>query len=132
MNSSLRTLVIDDSGEARLILLRQLKRLGFDQLESAQDGVEGMEKVRSWHPQLVFLDGVMPRKDGLETLLDLKAAFPSIVVVMCTSLADRVTVLEFRKAGADLYILKPYDREMLEEIVTTATDLVAAIEGATA
>lgn len=132
MNSTLRTLVIDDSGEARLILLRHLKRLGFEQLESAQDGVEGMEKVRAWHPQLVFLDGVMPKKDGLETLLDLKAVHPSIVVVMCTSLADRVTVLEFRKAGADLYILKPYDHQMLEGVVAEAVELVASVEGATA
>ena len=120
MNSDYKTLVIDDSAQYRMIISKFLKNLGFENIETAEDGRLGVDKARSLKPHLVYLDGVMPTMDGITALQEIKKENPGTIVIISSSLSEKAKVLRFKEAGADFYLLKPYDREKFEEVTNKA------------
>lgn len=126
MTHSCRVLIIDDSAEARIVLTKHLKSLGFETIEMAENGRLGVDKVNSMKPGIVFLDGIMPEMDGLTALREIKRSSPETIVAISSSLSEKARVLEFKQAGADFYLLKPYKREKLEEVTTMAMAMLEA------
>jgi len=120
MNSDYRTLIIDDSAQYRMIISKFLKNLGFENIETAEDGRLGVDKARSLKPHLVYLDGIMPTMDGITALQEIKKENPGTIVIISSSLSEKAKVLRFKEAGADFYLLKPYDREKFEEVTNKA------------
>ena len=120
MNSDYRTLIIDDSAQYRMIISKFLKNLGFENIQTAEDGRLGVDKARSLKPHLVYLDGVMPTMDGITALQEIKKENPGTIVIISSSLSEKAKVLRFKEAGADFYLLKPYDREKFEEVTNKA------------
>jgi DNA-binding NarL/FixJ family response regulator len=120
MNSDYKTLIIDDSAQYRMIISKFLKNLGFENIETAEDGRLGVDKARSLKPHLVYLDGVMPTMDGITALQEIKKENPGTIVIISSSLSEKAKVLRFKEAGADFYLLKPYDREKFEEVTNKA------------
>jgi two-component system chemotaxis response regulator CheY len=108
-------LVVDDSPHIRILLLRLLQRNGISTVESASNGAEGVERYKSSKPDIVFLDAVMPEMDGLSALREIKKIDPASIVIMITSLSEREKVLQFKEAGADYYLLKPFDDDKFIE-----------------
>jgi len=104
-------LVVDDSPHMRILLMRLLQRNGISSIESAVDGAEGVKRYKSSKPDIVFLDAIMPEKDGLTALQEIKILNPDSIVVMTTSLSERAKVLQFKDAGANYYLLKPFEEE---------------------
>jgi len=123
MENQQSILIIDDSAHIRFLLQRMLNHLGFRVVDSAEDGVIGLEKIHTSHPDLIFLDGIMPKKDGLAVLKEVKQCFPEIVVIMTTSLTEREKVIEYKNSGADFYLLKPFEETKLSEILSRAMPL---------
>jgi two-component system chemotaxis response regulator CheY len=109
-------LVVDDSAVMRRIACRMLAGLGFDCIQAA-DGAEALVAVRRDQPELVLLDWEMPNLDGFETLLALRAESWGRAprVVMSTTLTDMERIAAALEAGADEYIMKPYDQEILSD-----------------
>jgi two-component system, chemotaxis family, chemotaxis protein CheY len=107
-------LVIDDSRVVRKVARRILEDLGFEVAE-AGDGAEGLAWCRSAMPDLVLLDWNMPVMDGLEFLRRLRqepgGAAPR--VVFCSVENDLDRVREALDAGADEYIMKPFDGDIV-------------------
>jgi len=124
MANNFSALIIDDSGEVRIILTRLLKNLGFETIDTADDGRSGVDKAKSSKPDIVVLDGVMPEMDGMRALPEIKKESPNTVVVICSSLTDKARILKFKEAGADFYILKPFDREKVEDVMRQAIEIV--------
>jgi DNA-binding NarL/FixJ family response regulator len=124
MANKFSTLIIDDSAEVRIILTRYLKNLGFETIDTADDGRSGVEKARLLKPHIVVLDGMMPKLDGLRALPEIKKESPNTVVVICSSMSDKAKVLQFKDAGADFYILKPFDRKKFEEVIQQAVEII--------
>lgn len=120
MQNQLSILIIDDSAHIRFLLQRMLNHLGFSAVDSAEDGVIGLEKIHQSPPDLIFLDGIMPNMDGLATLREVKRSLPDIVVVMTTSLTEREKIFEFKNSGADFYLLKPFEEAKLKDILSKA------------
>jgi two-component system chemotaxis response regulator CheY len=112
-----RALVVDDSHHMRILLLRLLERNGITAVESAVNGVEGVELFKSSKPDLIFLDAIMPEMDGLSTLREIKKIDPASIVIMTTSLSEREKVLQLIEAGANYYLLKPFEKEKFVEIL---------------
>ncbi len=101
-----RILVIDDADDVRVLVERQLERLGYA-ADGAADGVEGLERVAQLRPDLVLCDLRMPRLDGLGVLSALREKYPHIPVVVMSGeglLQDAVSAL---RLGAWDYISKP-------------------------
>jgi two-component system chemotaxis response regulator CheY len=107
-------LVVDDSRVVRKVARRILEDLGFEVAE-AGDGVEALAWVRTTMPDLVLLDWNMPAMNGLEFLRQLRAepggAAPR--VVFCSVENDLDRIREALDAGADEYIMKPFDGDIV-------------------
>jgi sigma-B regulation protein RsbU (phosphoserine phosphatase) len=108
--SDARILVVDDEADLSTILTLTLRRAGF-QVTAASDGVDGLRKLAEHTLDLVVLDVMMPRMDGLEMLRRIRAepATSTIPVIMLTAkaqVADRLVGFEH---GADDYVAKPFE-----------------------
>lgn len=115
-------LVIDDDDQIRLLLREVFERVGH-RVSEARDGTEGMEQYRQAPSDLVILDILMPEKEGLETIIELRREFPNVKIVAVSGGSERshVNLLELAKRlGARHAIQKPFDIQAL-------TDLVASI-----
>jgi len=117
MDKKLKILVVEDEEILLTALSEELKQEGFD-VVGAKDGVEGLEKAASEQPNLMLLDLVMPRLDGIGTLKQLKAQenTKNIPVVILTNLSDYDKISDALSLGAMDYLVKANYR--LEELVT--------------
>jgi two-component system response regulator MprA len=108
----MRILVVDDDRAVRESLRRSLTFNGYT-VETAGDGLEALEKVVAHRPDLLLLDVMMPRMDGLEVCRRLRSAgddLPILVLTARDSVSERVAGLD---AGADDYLAKPFALEEL-------------------
>jgi|GEM_PF-1163385 len=107
-----RILVVDDDPHARELVQRNLAREGFE-VRAAADGAAGVGLARSWRPDVILLDVMMPGRDGWAVLAELKAdpSLAAIPVIMSTMLENRE--LSFAMGAAD-YMRKPIDWNRLE------------------
>ncbi len=104
--------MVDDDAAVRESLERSLRFEGYE-VRTAPDGVAALEVVARDQPDIVVLDVMMPRMDGLETCRRLRARGDEVPVLMLTArdgLADRVSGLD---VGADDYLVKPFALEEL-------------------
>ena len=110
-----RCLVVDDSMVIRKVASRILEDLGFE-IDEAGDGMEALDVCRGAMPDLIILDWNMPIMNGLEFLLELRKTPGGNTpkVVFCTTENDVEHITQAIDAGANEYIMKPFDREILE------------------
>jgi FOG: CheY-like receiver len=111
-----KALVVDDSRAIRQIERKYLEELGFEVLE-AENGKEALEVLKE-HPDisLILLDWHMPVMNGYEFLKTLRAnpQYQEIKVMMVTTENQQKSVIDAIMAGANEYLMKPFDKEMLE------------------
>ena len=107
-------LVVDNVPDNVEILEMRLESLGY-RVASAGDGIAALEKIRALLPDLVLLDIMMPKLDGIETVKRLKAdpSLPFIPVILVTAKADASDVVAGLDSGADDYLTKPVDHAAL-------------------
>jgi len=112
----MRALIIDDSRFVRGYLRGLLEEKGFE-CEEAADGQAGMDQLKARPPfDLALIDWNMPVMDGLEMLKKLRSdGFASLKVMMVTTEAENDYILRALDAGADEYLMKPFDDEALTE-----------------
>jgi two-component system, chemotaxis family, chemotaxis protein CheY len=110
----LTCLVVDDSRVVRLVARRMLEHRGFSVVEAA-DGEIALNACRAHMPDVVLLDWNMPVMNGIEFLLQLRAEFgpDKPPVVFCTTENDMSYVERAIAAGAQEFIMKPFDEEIL-------------------
>ena len=119
-----RILVVDDEPAYRHIIARRLTANGYEVLE-AGDGEEGLAAVRSHVPDLILLDVIMPRLNGLEVCRRLKgdAMIPFIPIILLTGESAPDDIIAGLDAGADEYLTKPVDQPALVARVRSALRL---------
>lgn len=108
-------LVVDDSSVVRKVARRILEDMDYV-IDEAEDGQEAIDKCRKEMPDTILLDWNMPIKSGLEFLKELRAyeGGERPKVVFCTTENDVGHIAMALRAGANEYIMKPFDREILE------------------
>ena len=106
----MRVLVIDDDPVILELLRVNFEIEGFDVI-TASDGEEGFARAQALHPDVVISDIMMPRRDGLQLLTDLKGdpATQKLPVILLSAKAQRSEVQQGLDLGADDYITKPFD-----------------------
>jgi len=107
-------LIIDDSSVVRKVARRILEDLHYE-VEEAEDGQEAFEKCKANMPDTILLDWQMPIMSGLEFLKHLRAYIGGETphIVYCTVENDIGAIAMARKAGANDYMMKPFDRAIL-------------------
>jgi two-component system chemotaxis response regulator CheY len=108
-------LVVDDSSVIRKVARRILERLEF-QIVEAEDGEQALEACRGNMPDAVLLDWNMPKMDGYEFLRNLRRMprGDTPKVVFCTTENDVAHIARALHAGANEYIMKPFDKDIVE------------------
>jgi two-component system chemotaxis response regulator CheY len=116
-DKNIKFLVVDDMPTMRRIVRSILKELGFDNVEEAEDGIDGLNKLRASKFDFVISDWNMPNMDGLEMLKAIRAdeGLKGLPVMLVTAEAKKENIIEAAKAGASGYVVKPFTASVLEE-----------------
>ena len=113
-------LIVDDEQHIRLLIEQALEELADDGVDlfTAADGEEALEIIEAQHPDLVFLDVMMPRRNGIEVCRAVKQdlGLTSTKVVLLTAKGQAYDREQGLAAGADAYLTKPFDPDELLEL----------------
>lgn len=118
MDETIRILIADDHAIVREGLRALIAtEPGLELVAEAADGVEAVDKVRALKPDVILLDMMMPRKDGLGAIQEIVTDFPEARILVLTSFAEDEKVFPAIKAGALGYLLKDSSpQELLQAI----------------
>lgn len=117
-------LIVDDNKITTKLMRRYLEAHGFE-VGEAHDGIECIEFVEQTQPEGIIMDVMMPRMDGFETTLALKAnsATSHIPIAIVTALNDTATQMRAVEAGADDFLSKPLEEILLIRKATLLTTI---------
>lgn len=105
----IRLLIVDDEPSIGTMLEKALGRSGDFKITYIDNPINALSRFRAGEYDGVLLDIMMPQKDGLSVLEEIKTKDPECVVVMMTAYSTLDKVLQSHKVGADHYLLKPFD-----------------------
>ncbi|MEK2689529.1 response regulator [Bdellovibrio sp. GT3] len=114
----IRFAVIDDAAFLRELIKNMMSNAGHQCVGEAENGNDGIRLVDSVLPDLVFLDMVMPLRNGLETARAIKEAHPDIQIIGCSTIDNDAMIEKAHEAGFDAYITKPFTKENLLLVVS--------------
>src|SRR5690348_13719910 len=120
----LTILVVEDEHELRLYLEMALRCLGY-KAELAQDGNEALECLQAGGGDIsaVLLDFIMPNRDGIETLIEIRKLYPDLPVIMISGAPSPLNIVTAMKNGATDFLCKPVTHEDLRKALTRALDV---------
>ena len=110
-------LIADDAAFMRKMIRSTLASAGYTRFIEAPNGAEAVKLFASENPDLVLLDVTMPEMDGLEALKRIVAISPAAKVIMCSAIGQDATIMEAVRSGAREFIVKPFKKEQLSEMV---------------
>ena len=113
-------LVVDDMEANRAVLARRLEKFGFEVI-SVSSGAAALAHVAKALPDIILLDYMMPQMNGIEVLHELRGNFATqeVPVIMVTARAEAEVTIEALEAGADDYVTKPIDFDVLRARIET-------------
>jgi two-component system chemotaxis response regulator CheY len=117
VDKTIKILVVDDFPTMRRIVRNLLKELGFTDVDEAEDGAAGLEKLKGGRYGFVVSDWNMPNMDGLAMLRAIRAdpVLAKTPVLMVTAEAKKENIIAAAQAGANGYVVKPFTAVTLEE-----------------
>lgn len=119
MGSVPKLLFVDDEPDFLETILKRLKRRGYE-ARSAYDCSQALEILETGWPDAVVLDVMLPGKDGIACLKEIKGRWPQTTVILLTGHASMQTGARGLELGADDYCLKPIELDELIEKITIA------------
>ena len=117
-------LIVDDDESIRRLIATTLEDVSGYRMSQAGDGEEAVALAREVHPSIVFLDIDMPRLDGIQACRRMKSepSTADATIVMLTGDSEQDVELEARRAGADLFLTKPFSPLHLLRLVDRLGD----------
>ncbi len=109
----MKVLVADDSALMRHVLVKTLNEGGVQTVVQAMDGAMAVEKVAEENPDLVLMDWIMPNMSGLEAVKEIRASGNNVPIIMCTTEGERNRIIDAIKAGANDFVVKPFEPETI-------------------
>lgn len=127
VNKNIKILVVDDFPTMRRIIRNLLKELEFVNVDEAEDGAVGLEKLRGGNYGFVVSDWNMPNMDGLAMLQAIRAdpTMAKLPVLMVTAEAKKENIIAAAQSGANGYVVKPFTAITLEEKITKIFEKIA-------
>jgi len=107
----MKALVVDDSAVMRKILIGALGQAGITEVGEAADGQQAVAAAAAGGIDLILMDWNMPNMLGIDAVKTIRAAGQSMPIIMVTTEAEKLRVIEALKAGANNYIVKPFKPE---------------------
>lgn len=119
MNENLRILFVDDERDFLETTIKRFTRRGFA-VKTATNCADALAVIETGWPQVVVLDYMLPDRDGLSCLREIKNRYPSLVVVFLSGHASISIALQGIECGANDYCLKPIEIDELVEKIKVA------------
>jgi len=115
MTEQIKILIVDDDSTARIILKAQLEKLGYLIIE-AQDGEQAVQQYESNHPDVIFMDVLMPVMDGYEATREIKKIVGEkyVPIVFLTALTEEDNLVRCLDEGGDDFLIKPISISLLK------------------
>jgi two-component system alkaline phosphatase synthesis response regulator PhoP len=112
-----KLLIVDDEAHIRMLIEQTLEELEDNNVEflSADNGEKALEIISNEKPDLVFLDVMMPKMNGMEVCRRVKKelALDDVYIILLTAKGQELDRQKGHEVGADLYMTKPFDPEIL-------------------
>lgn len=105
----MKVLVVDDSLLMRHALVSILSEAGVTSIVQATDGEEAVRKVAEEAPDLVLMDWIMPNMTGVDAVKHIRASGSTVPIIMCTTKSEKDRIIEAIRAGANNFVVKPFD-----------------------
>ena len=112
-----RILIVDDSAQIRKSLRDICEKYDYEVIGESSNGTEAIKLFGSLSPDIVMLDIIMPQLGGIETLRIIRSLNKDVKVIMVSALDSLDRVRECIKAGANHFILKPFEETKVIEII---------------
>ena len=118
---NLTILICDDSILARKSMSGILNSLGFSNIREVPNGQAAVDAVQDEPTDIVFLEIIMPVKDGISATKEIKEISPNTAVIICSSVGTQKHLREAIKAGAKDFIQKPVEATMVKQVIDHIT-----------
>ncbi len=118
----MKALVVDDSAVMRKVLIGALLQAGITDVDQSADGKDAVAATQTEDYGLVLMDWNMPNMTGIEALREIRAGGKTMPIIMVTTEAEKARVIEALKAGANNYVIKPFQPQ---DIVAKIKDTLA-------
>lgn len=105
----MKALVVDDSAVMRKVLAGALSRAGISEVDNAGNGQEAVDAVMECEYDLVLMDWNMPTMLGIDAVKAIRAKGKKVPIIMVTTEAEKSRIVDAIKAGANNYIIKPFE-----------------------
>ncbi len=119
----IKVMIVDDERFVRMGIVNNTnwQQVGCEVVGEAENGIEGVEKAREVHPDLIVSDIRMPKMDGIEMVTKIRVFLPEVRVIYLTAYSDFAYTQQAIRQGASDYLLKPFEDGELEKAVAKVT-----------
>jgi two-component system, chemotaxis family, chemotaxis protein CheY len=110
-----RILITDDAAFMRMQLKDVVSKLGHEVVGEAENGLVAIEQAKELKPDLITMDITMPEMNGVDATREIKKILPETKIIMCSAMGQQGMVVEAIQAGANDFIVKPFNLERIKE-----------------
>lgn len=112
-----KVLICDDALVMRMVIKKEIEKLGFEVVAEASDGEEAVELYKEYKPDITTMDITMPKKSGIVALQEIMAFDKNAKVVMVSAMGQEEWVKQSIIAGAKNFVVKPFTPDKLHEVL---------------
>ena len=112
-----KILICDDALVMRMVIKKEIEKLGYEVVAEASDGEEAVELYKEYKPDITTMDITMPKKSGIVALQEIMAFDKNAKVVMVSAMGQEEWVKQSIIAGAKNFIVKPFTPDKLQEVL---------------
>ncbi len=121
-----KILIVDDAAFIREILRGIFERQGYRFIIEATDGAEAIQLAMQFHPDVIFMDLVLPEKNGMDVAKDILERVPTAKLVACSSLDHESIFLQAMEIGFSTFLSKPFNEI---EVLRAVNDEIETLKG---
>lgn len=113
-----KVLICDDALVMRMVIKKEIEKLGFEVVAEASDGEEAIALYKEYKPDITTMDITMPKKSGIVALQEIMAFDKAAKVVMVSAMGQEEWVKQAIISGAKNFIVKPFTPDKLQEVLS--------------
>lgn len=117
-----RVLIADDAGFVRDLLIQACESLGMVVVGEAKTGEEAIKMALTLKPDIIVMDLVLPKYNGLEATEQILNQIPGIDIIACSSMDDETTLQQAQAKGCRAFLRKPFNRQSIQSVFRQIQD----------
>ncbi|SHE57903.1 response regulator [Clostridium fallax] len=115
-----KVLIVDDAAFMRMMIKDILEKNGFEIVGEASNGLKAVELYKKEKPDVITMDITMPDMDGIEAVKEIRKLDSNVKIIMCSAMGQQTMVMDAIRAGANDFIVKPFQAERVLEAIKKA------------